>query len=55
VHLYRERRIALVRSPTSRITDNALNMLKSEWKLGVIKPYSAAFPVHNIGRVPSRE
>lgn len=30
--------IALVRSPKSRITDNAFNMLKSEWKLGVIKP-----------------
>jgi replication-associated recombination protein RarA len=30
--------IALVRSPKSRITDNAFNMLKSEWRLGVIKP-----------------
>jgi hypothetical protein len=28
--------IALVRSPKSRITDNAFNLLKSEWKLGVM-------------------
>jgi len=28
--------IALVRSPKSRIMDNAFNLLKSEWKLGVM-------------------
>lgn len=30
--------IALVRAPKSRIVDNAINMIKSEWKLGQITP-----------------
>ena len=30
--------IALVRAPKSRMVDNAINMVKSEWKLGQITP-----------------